>query len=115
MAIPEKDLECIRRFVDDENSIIPPDAKDQLRIELELGRGAVTIVECRPPWNPESSSEWTRQPVARLRFTRLGSVWSLYWPDRNSKFHLYDRVPPTAKIDRFLAEIKDDPTCIFWG
>jgi len=40
---------------------------------------------------------------------------SLYWRDRHSKFHLYDRVAPTPTIQTLLDEVSADPTCIFWG
>jgi Protein of unknown function (DUF3024) len=42
-------------------------------------------------------------------------VWSLYWRDRNSRFHAYDLVSPTARIEELLAEVDRDPTAIFWG
>jgi hypothetical protein len=34
---------------------------------------------------------------------------------RNLRFHEYDLVPPTNRIDDLLAEIDRDPTSIFWG
>jgi hypothetical protein len=52
--------------------------------------------------------------VARLRFTRSRG-WQLYWPDRNSHFHLYEAVKPTHDINVLLAEIDSDPTGIFFG
>jgi hypothetical protein len=42
-------------------------------------------------------------------------LWSLYWPDRNDRFHLYDDVEPTPRISRLLDEVAADPTGIFWG
>ncbi|MGH2652602.1 MAG: DUF3024 domain-containing protein, partial [Actinomycetota bacterium] len=45
-------------------------------------------------------SAWTRSPVARLRYTRSRREWTLYWPDRHSRFHLYDLTPPTADVGR---------------
>jgi hypothetical protein len=53
--------------------------------------------------------------VARLRYTKTHAEWSLYWRDRNAKFHVYDRVEPTPTVDRLLAEVDADPTSIFWG
>jgi hypothetical protein len=41
--------------------------------------------------------------------------WSLYWRDRNLRFHAYDLVSPTASIEELLAEVDRDPTAIFWG
>jgi hypothetical protein len=42
-------------------------------------------------------------------------VWTLYWPDRNSRFHEYDLARPTADVVALLSEINRDPTSIFWG
>jgi hypothetical protein len=42
-------------------------------------------------------------------------MWSLYWRDRNLRFHEYDRVPATAGVEDLLAEVDRDPTAIFWG
>jgi hypothetical protein len=75
----------------------------------------VTIFECRPRWQPEYGPDWTRQPVARLRYTKARREWSLYWTDRNSKFHRYDQAAATATVEGLLAEVDADPTCIFWG
>ncbi len=75
----------------------------------------VTIVECRPPWRADIGPEWTRLPIARLRFTQSTGLWSLYWRDRNLHFHVYDRARPTSSIEDLLVEIDRNPTAIFWG
>ena len=31
----------------------------------------LTIVECRPPWREDTGTEWTRFPIARLRYSKL--------------------------------------------
>jgi hypothetical protein len=115
MAIPETDLARIRRFVKERNAEIPPNVRDEVRVEMDVTPTAVTIVECRPPWEPSTAIEWTRQEVARLRYTKSRGEWSLYWPDRNSKFRRYDQLEPTAQVALLLSEIDDDPTCTFWG
>lgn len=43
--------------------------------------------------------EWTRYPIARLRYTKTSKTWSLLWRDRNLRFHEYDRVAPSARVD----------------
>jgi hypothetical protein len=115
-SLPETDLARIARWIERENERIPPDARDQVRIEADLDSRSATILECRPPWEPERMSpEWTRVPIARLRYTKTRREWTLYWPDRNSRFHLYDRAQPTTDVDILLREIDLDPTSIFWG
>jgi hypothetical protein len=67
----------------------------------------------RPPW--DGRGRHTRFPIARLRYTAATGLWSLYWRDRNLKFHLYDLAEPTANVEALLDEIDRDPTSIFWG
>jgi len=35
--------------------------------------------------------------------------------DRNLRFHIYDLLSPSRRVEDLLAEIDRDPTCIFWG
>ena len=114
MAVPEIDLARIRRWVDGRNGRIG-EHLDEVRIEMDVDQRAVTILECRPPWSDQLPPEWSRHPVARVRYTKSTGLWTLYWPDRNGRFHRYDEVEPTTTLADLLAEIDDDPTCIFWG
>lgn len=115
MMLPDLDVARARRFVEERNAGMPLDARDQVRYELDVAPSALTIVECRAPWREDYGPEWTRLAVARLRYVKARREWSLHWRDRHSKFHLYDRVPPTASIQDLLDEISADPTSIFWG
>jgi Protein of unknown function (DUF3024) len=115
-SLPETDIARINRWAEQENARIPPHAREEVRIEFDVDDRSVTILECRTPWDPERMGpEWTRVPVARLRYTRSRREWTLYWPNRNSKFHRYDLVQPTTDVDALLDEIDRDPTSIFWG
>lgn len=57
-----------------------------------------------------------RFPIARLRYTRARRERQIYWRDRNLKFHVHDRVLPTANVEALLTEIDADadPTGILW-
>ncbi|MGD9530306.1 MAG: DUF3024 domain-containing protein [Dehalococcoidia bacterium] len=77
--------------------------------------GHLTIIEHRAPWREDRGPDWTSFPVARLRYTAVDRSWTLYWRDRNLRFHLYDRVVPSRRVEALLDEIDDDPTGIFWG
>lgn len=111
-VLPELDVARARRWCRDR---VPEHVRDQVRVELEVADRHVTIVECRPPWGADLDPEWTRFPIARLRYTKVSGLWSLYWRDRNLRFHEYDRVPATANVEDLLAEVDRDPTAIFWG
>ncbi len=112
MRVPELDVARAQRWA---RARVPERVRGQVRIEVDVTPRHLTIVECRPPWRTDAGVEWTRRPVARLRYTQRTGQWSLYWRDRNLRFHAYDRVPPTAQLQDLLGEVDLDPTAIFWG
>jgi Protein of unknown function (DUF3024) len=61
-----------------------------------LTRGAVTIVERRAPSRKDYGPEWTNRAVARLRYTAKSGVWTLYWSDRDGRWHRYDLIEPIS-------------------
>lgn len=109
-AVPDLDLARIRIFCEAET---PAEFRDEMGVEADVRGRSVTILECRPPWMPELVDR-TRQPLAQLRFDPETNLWSLYWADRNSRWHRYDDLDP-GPVDGLLKEIAEDPTCIFWG
>ena len=42
-------------------------------------------------------------------------AWTLYWADRNSRWHRYDDLDTDRPAQALIDEIEADPTCIFWG
>ena len=108
--IPDLDLRKIRVFCEERT---PPEFRDQMRVEAGVRGKSVTIFECRPPWH-EEDTEWTRRPIGQLRFDPDTALWTLFWADRNDRWHLYDLSKP-GTVGMLLAEIELDPTCIFWG
>jgi hypothetical protein len=94
---------------------VPARVRDQVRVEADVAERHVTIVECRPAWRADVGAAWTRSPIARLRYAKSTRLWSLCWRDRNVRFHEYDRVPATPRVEDLLAEIDRDPMAIFWG
>jgi hypothetical protein len=109
-VIPELDLAKIRRYA---RRVVSPDIRD-IRMEVDIRGKTVTIVECRPPWREDFGPEWTRRGVARMKFYLENREWTLYWSDRNEKWHIYDLISP-GSIDEVLQEIERDRTNIFWG
>ena len=110
--LPETDLHSVLEWA---GQRVPLNLLNQVRIEVDTTPSSITILECRPPWDATRRSDWTRLPVARLRYAQARKLWTLYWRDRNQKFHLYEPVEPTQSIETLLDEIGRDPTGIFWG
>jgi hypothetical protein len=91
MPLPDEDVAIVRQWVDALNSEVPEHVRTQLRYEIDTHRNALTLVECRPAEVAIPTDDWFRVPLARLRFE------------------------PTEDVTILLAEIDDDPTCIFFG
>ena len=88
-GLPELDIASVRRWCEQR---VPEQIRNQVRVECDIGPGQLTIVECRPPWREGTGPEWTRFPIARLRYTQATRMWTLYWRDRNLRFHRYDQL-----------------------
>jgi hypothetical protein len=109
MAVPELLLAKIRRFVAD---LAPVHVRDQLHYEADVRGNNVTLVECRPPVE-DGPAEW-RMKIAQLRYQPDAQLWTLYWADRNDRWHRYDWLEPTV-LDAVLREIEHDPMCVIFG
>jgi len=112
MTVPELDVARVQRWC---RARVPERVRDQVRVEVDVAPRYLTVVECRPPWRADDGSGWTRHPIARFRYTQSTGQWSLFWRDRNLRFHAYDLVPPTPSLEDLLREVDRDPTAIFWG
>jgi hypothetical protein len=111
-GLPDLDVARVRRWCQQR---VPEQVRSQFKVECDVTPRYLTIVESRPPWRENMGAEWTRFPIARLRYTKTTRQWSLDWHDRHLCFHLYDRIAPSPRIDDLLQEIGRDPTAIFWG
>lgn len=112
MTVLELDVARVQRWC---RAQVPERVRDQVRIEVDVAPRHLTVVECRAPWRTGDGPEWTRHPIARLRYTQSTGQWALYWRDRNLRFHAYHLVPPTLQFEDLLREVDLDPTAIFWG
>ncbi|WP_276140859.1 DUF3024 domain-containing protein [Rhodococcus sp. T2V] len=111
-GLPELDIARVQRWC---GARVPEHARHEVRLECEVAARHLTIVERRAPWCDDVGPEWTSLPIARLRYTKATRTWSLYWRDRNLRFHAYDRLAPSPHLKTLLTELDRDPTCIFWG
>ncbi|HEY5197748.1 MAG TPA: DUF3024 domain-containing protein [Solirubrobacteraceae bacterium] len=111
-VLPSLDIAAIRHFCEQR---VPPHALHQVRLEAVVDPRTVTIVERRAPWHEDYGPEWTSNGVARFRYTAKTGLWTLYWRDRNQRWHRYDFTAPSSSIITLLDEVDRDPTAIFWG
>jgi Protein of unknown function (DUF3024) len=80
----------VRRFCDQR---VPAEARDQVRLEVMTRAASMTIVERRPLWEGRPGA-WTRLPIAQLRRDTAAGTWTLFWADRNRRWHRYDQLDP---------------------
>jgi hypothetical protein len=111
-GLPSLDVARVQRWC---AARVPDRARHQVRVECEPAARHLTIVERRAPWQEGTGQDWTSFPIARLRYAKAAQVWTLYRRDRDLRFHVCDRLPPSRHLDDLLAEIDRDPTGIFWG
>jgi hypothetical protein len=71
--------------------------------------------ECRPPWREDYGPDWTRSPIARLRYVSSTRLWTLYYRRHTGRWERYPLLGPTPRLDELLTEIDQDPICIFRG
>jgi Protein of unknown function (DUF3024) len=109
-APPETDIAEIRKYC---GARVPARLRHQIRIDAAVRGSSVTIYECRPPRRP-NLTEWSKVRVAQLRYSGNTHRWSLYWADRDGRWHRYDDLDP-GPVNDLLNEIEADPTCTFWG
>jgi len=112
VTLPETDVARLQRFCD---SRVPRKLRDKIRVEMRRRGKSVTILERSPVDPRDPAGKWFEVNVAQLRYDDTTAGWTLYWSDRNGRWHRYDLVEPHQPVTRLLAEIEADPTCIFWG
>lgn len=113
MAIPERRRDNVAKLLNEFcETRVPEHVRDQVRLSFRFEGSVVFLTESRPPYDGRGG--WTHLDVARFRYFASRREWVLYWSDRNSKWHRYDRGSWTG-FKRLLHEVDEDPTCIFWG
>jgi hypothetical protein len=94
---------------------VPEAVRDRVRIECEVSGRDLTVVERHPASDPSMGPEWSRSPVARLRYLTSRGVWRLYWHGSDDSWHEYPDLPFARTVDELLDEIEQDPRALFWG
>ncbi len=108
-VLPELDIEQLRRSCKER---VPDKFADEVRLDVTVKGKRVSIHENRPPWT--GVGEWTSMPIAQIRYEGDG-LWTLYFGDRYGKWTEYCDLERRQPIEVIIAELEDDPTCVFWG
>lgn len=92
---------------------VPPDIRDQVRIEFQIKSDEVCLLESRPVW--DDPSRWTSMKVARFKKDHKTETWQLFWADRNDRWKPYPPLPYHRDIEKLLDEVEKNETGAFWG
>jgi len=90
-----------------------PRVRDQLRHGYRFEGAAVVFFERRPSFRDPAT--WRDHDIAKFRFTRTTGQWSLYCQFRDRKWRGYEPLPTSRVLGDLVAEMRRDPTCIFFG
>jgi hypothetical protein len=116
MALPDEvKAQALREIESFLARKVPPDLADELKFDVSVRGNDVTIIERRPPWNPDFGSEWTASDIARLRYDPSTKTWTLHYPTSSGRWYDYEGLGPARDLRALLTEIEADPTGIFWG
>ena len=63
----------------------------------------------------DDGPEWTRMPIARLRYAASQRLWTLYYHRHTGRWERYPLLGPSRRLTDLLSEIAEDPICVFWG
>ena len=94
---------------------LPPEpaVRAKLRIGYRVEASAIVLFESRPRF--QRPEEWGEHPVAKFRYIRARHVWELFCMFRDLKWHKYQPLPEAESLGELVAEVRRDPTGIFWG
>lgn len=92
---------------------IPPDIRDQIRIEFQIRGDEVSLFEKRPVW--DDPSRWTSMKIARFKKDHKAATWLLFWADRNDRWKPCPPPPYHRDIENLLAEVEKNEMGAFWG
>lgn len=116
MRVPPAVMEEAKSYLLDYCDLhVPPQMRDQIRLEIEQATTSFTIVERRPPWRDDEDRSWSSSPVARLNYDPLHAQWALDWSDSDGEWHPYTGAAASPDIADLVDEVDADPTNIFWG
>ncbi len=108
--LPRDELARIEAYCDRR----PQKTVDRWRVSAHATGHSVTIVRARAPKGGESGSAPRETRVAQLRFEPALDEWTLYWSDRDGRWHRFEEAPP-GKVDEVIEVLDRDPTGVFWG
>ena len=92
---------------------VPLGVRHSVRLSYSIQGATATLFEERAPWSGARNPAWTRSPVAQFRYNDHRRRWTLYWRDRNRRWHRFTSASPAQDIGDLIDALDADPTGIF--
>jgi len=89
----------------------PVELREQLDLGYRIDGQTVELFEARR----SIRGHVDEMPVARLRYVKARSTWTLYWMSGDLKWHRYPPLAEAERLDELLEEIDEDPNACFFG
>ena len=90
-----------------------PEVRAQLLLGYRIERNSITLFESRVRY--DNRTEWFESPVAKFQYVESIERWRLFCKFRDRKWRGYQPLPESRSLAELVAEVKRDPTGIFWG
>lgn len=90
-----------------------PAVRSQLCIGFRIEGLSVVLFESRPSYLPPH--DWQERPIAKFTYVKAANRWKLFCQLRDLKWHGYEPLPESRELAPLAAEVRSDPTGIFWG
>lgn len=113
-TLPAAEEACARRLLAPLcGAAADPTVAAKLQYAFRFEGPAVLLLERRPHFEPPQ--DWRESGVAKFRYVKSRAVWQLFCQHRDLRWHVYAPLPEAADLARLVAEVRADPTGIFWG
>ena len=114
MAFSEIELKRIDNLVGEMcRNLTNPEFKDELSLEYKVQGHDVVVFEKRPGYGKHVGGMET--DAAKIKYVRTKSEWRLYWMRQDLKWHGYEMLSSSKKLEDLVEEIEKDPFCCFFG
>lgn len=113
MAVPDLERQRVTRALTRVCDKVPLHVRSQLSHHFRFVGSAVELFERRTGYSDENGP--IEHIVAKFRYNARRDSWTLYWSDRNLKWHEYEGFKDRRNVLELIAEVERDPTHIFFG
>lgn len=114
MVIPQEELTyaitVLEEFCEQRTPLV---VRDQVALQFRIEGQSIILYERRPHF--QDPREWVENLVAKFRYWKQRDEWSLYWRDRNAKWHLFEPLESAKELQVLIDEVARDRTAIFFG